>query len=125
MRRQRSEQKGKSSLPARTMLRQVGQRRVLDFDVADIRTSLVLSGRSEKARSSVRASNECEIIMCAICALGNRKHAMWSTGLALVFLSIFAGAVDTRPNTQAISELLRLQAGVTLPVQIGRTLRAG
>jgi len=32
---QRSEQKGKSSLPARTMLRQVGQRRVLDLGHGD------------------------------------------------------------------------------------------
>jgi hypothetical protein len=42
MRRQRSEQKGKSSLLARTMVRHVGQRRVLIFgvDVFDIASSV-------------------------------------------------------------------------------------
>ena len=62
--------------------------------------------------------------MGASCALSNRKRATWSAGLALVCLSIFARADDTR-KPQAIAELRPLQAGITLPVAVGRTLRAG
>src|SRR5260370_39624738 len=51
--------------------------------------------------------------MCAMCALNNRKRAAWSAGLALVCLSIFARAADTR-KTQELSELRALQAGITL-----------
>jgi hypothetical protein len=63
-----------------------------------------------------------------------RKRARWSTGVALVLLMIFAAifvrAADPIPKTeapkpQAVSELRPLQAGVTLPVVMGRTLRAG
>jgi hypothetical protein len=59
-----------------------------------------------------------------MCSLNNRKRAVWSAGLALVCLSIFAGAADTR-KAQEISELRPLQAGITLPVAVGHTLRAG
>jgi hypothetical protein len=63
-----------------------------------------------------------------------RKRARWSAGLALVLLMIvaatFVRAADPIPKTeaprpQAVSELRPLQAGVTLPVVMGRTLRAG
>jgi hypothetical protein len=62
--------------------------------------------------------------MCAMCALNDRKRATWISGLALACLSIFALADDTR-KPQEISELRPLQAGITLPVAVGRTLRAG
>jgi hypothetical protein len=59
-----------------------------------------------------------------MCALNDRKRAAWSAGLALVCLPIFARAADTR-KAQEISELRPLRAGITLPVAVGRTLRAG
>jgi hypothetical protein len=62
--------------------------------------------------------------MDAMCAFSSRKRSTWKAGLALGCLSIFASAADTR-KTQEISELRPLQAGVTLPVAVGRTLRAG
>jgi hypothetical protein len=62
--------------------------------------------------------------MGAMCAFSSRKRSTWRAGLALGCLSIFASAADTR-KTREISELRPLQAGVTLPVAVGRTLRAG
>ena len=62
--------------------------------------------------------------MCAMNALSSRKRSTWSAGLALVCLSVFARAADTW-KAQEISELQPLQAGITLPVAVGRTLRAG
>ena len=62
--------------------------------------------------------------MGAMCAFSSSKRSTWRAGLALGCLSIFASAADTR-KTQEISELRPLQAGVTLPVAVGRTLRAG
>jgi len=62
--------------------------------------------------------------MCGMCALNDRKRAAWSAGLALVCLPIFARAADTR-KAEEISELRPLRAGITLPVAVGRTLRAG
>ncbi len=49
---------------------------------------------------------------------------MWISGLALVCLSIFVRAADTQ-KAQEISELQPLPAGITLPVAVGHTLRAG
>jgi hypothetical protein len=46
-------------------------------------------------------------------------------GLALACLSTFGRAADTAPKPQEVSQLRPLQAGVTLPVAVGRTLRAG
>jgi hypothetical protein len=51
--------------------------------------------------------------------------ARWSIGFVLVCLPTLAKALETTPRSQAVSELLPLQAGVTLPVEMGRTLRAG
>jgi hypothetical protein len=46
-------------------------------------------------------------------------------GFVLVSLSILAIASDATPRGQAVLELQQLRAGVTLPVAVGRTLRAG
>ncbi|MGD0445927.1 MAG: hypothetical protein ABSA39_18490 [Edaphobacter sp.] len=43
----------------------------------------------------------------------------------LVSLSILAEASDAGQRSHAVSELQALPAGITLPVQMGRTLRAG
>jgi chitodextrinase len=56
--------------------------------------------------------------------IGNWKRQICA-GLALACLSMPGRAVDRVPKPQAISELRPLQAGVTLPVAVGRTLRAG
>jgi hypothetical protein len=57
-------------------------------------------------------------------AFGNWKRKI-CVGLVLACLSISGSATDTSPKPQEISELRPLQAGVTLPVAVGRTLRAG
>jgi hypothetical protein len=46
-------------------------------------------------------------------------------GFVLVSLSVLAIASDATPRGEAVSELQPLRAGVTLPVAVGRTLRAG
>jgi hypothetical protein len=46
----------------------------------------------------------------------------WSVGLLLMCLSVLP---ETSQGSQPVSELQPLEAGITLPVQIGRTLRAG
>src|ERR1700688_3320334 len=63
MRRQRSEQKGKSSLPASTRVRQVGQRSALVFvvDAFDIPHSLILFRCATKQWGRACESNECEM----------------------------------------------------------------
>ena len=43
----------------------------------------------------------------------------------LVSLSALAKASDATSKSQAVSELRPLPAGITLPVAVGRTLRAG
>ena len=63
-------------------------------------------------------------VMDASCALNDRKRTTWIVGLTLVCLSIFARAADTE-KAREISELRPLQAGITLPVAVRRTLRAG
>jgi hypothetical protein len=62
--------------------------------------------------------------MAARHALGNWKREMCA-GLALACLTMFGRAADIAPKSREISELRPLQAGVTLPVAMGRTLRAG
>jgi len=57
-------------------------------------------------------------------ALGSWKREMCA-GLALAGLTMLGWAADIAPKPQEISELRPLQAGVTLPVAVGRTLRAG
>jgi hypothetical protein len=57
-------------------------------------------------------------------ASGHWKREMCG-GLALACLTMFGRAADIAPKPQEISELRPLQAGVTLPVAVGRTLRAG
>jgi hypothetical protein len=51
--------------------------------------------------------------------------ALWCIGFALVSLSTPAKASDATSKSQAVLELRPLQAGITLPVAMGRTLRAG
>ena len=51
--------------------------------------------------------------------------ALWWLGVVLVSLSTLAKASDARSKSQAVLELRPLPAGVTLPVAVGRTLRAG
>lgn len=53
------------------------------------------------------------------------RCAGWSAALLLASFSGLAEAPRTAQRSQAVTELQPLQAGVTLPVQIGRTLRAG
>jgi len=54
-----------------------------------------------------------------------RAWLLWCAGFVLLSLPTLAIASDTRPKSQAVSELHPLPAGVTLPVEMGRTLRAG
>src|SRR5438128_1101552 len=54
----------------------------------------------------------------------NWKREMCA-GLALACLTMPGRAADIAPKPQEISQLRPLQAGVTLPVAVGRTLRAG
>ena len=51
--------------------------------------------------------------------------ALWCIGFALVYLPTLAKASDATSKSQAVSEPRSLPAGVTLPVAVGRTLRAG
>jgi hypothetical protein len=51
--------------------------------------------------------------------------ALWCAGFVLVSLPGLAEASDATSKSQAVSELRPLPAGVTLPVAVGRTLRAG
>jgi hypothetical protein len=53
------------------------------------------------------------------------RCVVWCASFVLVSLPIFGRATETTPGSLAVSELRPLQAGVTLPVQMGRTLRAG
>jgi hypothetical protein len=54
-----------------------------------------------------------------------RTFALWCVGFVLVTLSTLAKASDATSRSQVVLELLPLRAGVTLPVAMGRTLRAG
>jgi hypothetical protein len=51
-------------------------------------------------------------------------RALWSIGFVLVSLPVIGEATESTPG-QAVSQLQPLPAGVTLPVQMGRTLRTG
>jgi hypothetical protein len=51
--------------------------------------------------------------------------ALWGVGFVLVSLPTLVKASDATSKSQAVLELRPLQAGVTLPVAVGRTLRAG
>src|SRR5260370_41976993 len=51
--------------------------------------------------------------------------ALWCIGFVLVPLPALAKASDATSKSQAVAELRPLPAGVTLPVAMGRTLRAG
>jgi hypothetical protein len=57
-------------------------------------------------------------------AFGKGKREV-CVGLVLACLSMPGSATDSSLKPQEISELRPLQAGVTLPVAVGRTLRAG
>lgn len=52
-------------------------------------------------------------------------RAIFPVGIGLLFLSVPARAADAIPASQAVTELQALPPGITLPVEIGRTLRAG
>ncbi len=51
--------------------------------------------------------------------------AVWAVCFALGSGTTLATLTETKSGSQAVSELKPLEAGVTLPVQVGRTLRAG
>ena len=51
--------------------------------------------------------------------------AVWAVGFVLSSGTTSATPAETKNESQAVSELKPLEAGVTLPVQVGRTLRAG
>jgi hypothetical protein len=51
--------------------------------------------------------------------------AFWCLGLVLVSFPTLAKASDVKSRSQAVVELRPLAAGITLPVAVGRTLRAG
>src|SRR5271163_836279 len=63
-------------------------------------------------------------LMGRIGTLCKTTCALWSIGFALVSLPVIGEATESTPG-QAVSQLQPLPAGVTLPVQMGRTLRAG
>jgi hypothetical protein len=46
-------------------------------------------------------------------------------GLLLVSLPALAAVLETEPSSHAVVELQPLRPGITLPVAMGRTLRAG
>lgn len=54
----------------------------------------------------------------SMCAVG-------CIGLVLMVLSAWGRATETASASQGVTKLQSLPAGVTLPVQVGRTLRAG
>jgi hypothetical protein len=51
--------------------------------------------------------------------------AVWAVGLVLSSGTTLATPAETKNESQAVAELKPLEAGLTLPVQVGRTLRAG
>ncbi len=51
--------------------------------------------------------------------------AVWMVGLVLASGISLATAESTTARSQAVSELRPMEAGVTLPVRVGRALRAG
>jgi hypothetical protein len=51
--------------------------------------------------------------------------ALWCFGFMLVSFPTLAKASDVKSRSQAVLELRPLPAGITLPVAVGRTLRAG
>jgi len=51
--------------------------------------------------------------------------ALWCLGLVLVSFPNLAKASDIKSRSQAVVELRPLPTGITLPVAVGRTLRAG
>jgi hypothetical protein len=63
--------------------------------------------------------------MGRIATFGKTACAVWCIGFVLVSLPALARASDTTSKSQAVLELRPLHAGVTLPVAMGRTLRAG
>jgi hypothetical protein len=64
------------------------------------------------------------MFMGRIGTFGKTTCAFWGVGFVLVSLLTLAKASDAT-SSQVVSELQPLPAGITLPVQMGRTLRAG
>ena len=68
------------------------------------------------------------IARCLMSKIGTfckTTYVLWCIGFAFVSLPGLANASDPVSRNQAVLELQPLQAGVTLPVEMGRTLRAG
>jgi hypothetical protein len=63
--------------------------------------------------------------MCGTLAFCKTRFAMCCVGFLLAFQSVSGKAAEIEVRSQAITELQPLPAGITLPVQMGRTLRAG
>ncbi len=63
--------------------------------------------------------------MCGTLAFCKTRFAMCCVGFLLAFQSVSGKAAEIEVRSQAITELRPLPAGITLPVQMGRTLRAG
>jgi hypothetical protein len=61
--------------------------------------------------------------MCKLWRFGKVTRAMWC--LSFLLWSPVVRAAEIGSQSQATGELLPLPAGITLPVQMGRTLRAG
>jgi hypothetical protein len=62
-------------------------------------------------------------LMCQTRAFGKTMGAMG--GVGLLFVCFLGRAAEIGSQSQAVTELQSLPAGITLPVQMGRTLRAG
>ena len=58
-------------------------------------------------------------------AIWKTRFASCCVGFLLAFQSVSGKAAEIELGSQAITELQPLPAGITLPVQMGRTLRAG
>jgi hypothetical protein len=63
--------------------------------------------------------------MCGPWTCRKMMVAMWCIGCPVMLPSTLGRAVEIGTQSQAITELRPLPAGITLPVQMGRTLRAG
>ena len=64
-------------------------------------------------------------LMATVPTFCRAMWAVWVVGFVLGSGTALAIPAETKNGSQAVSELRPLEAGVTLPVRVGRTLRAG
>ena len=63
--------------------------------------------------------------MCERWSSRQKGHLWWRGLLLLAFFSVWARGSETSQRRNAVTELQSLPTGLALPVQMGRTLRAG